>query len=766
MKVIKRDKRVKQFDINRIKDAVYKAYVDVSDECTFKEEYPKLEVLIKKAINSLNKSQINIEEIQDIVTTNLKTINPTVEKSYTSYRNYREEQRIKNSKKERFYNEVLNCSNIDNDNANVDQHSFSGRKYRIADYEQKQYALRNLISKEGRKAFEDGEIYYHDLSSYAIGEHNCSFLDIGNGIKEGFTTRNGDVRPANSYATACQLVAVMFQCQSQVQYGGVGANIFDFDLEDSVKKSFRKYYIKGLRYIEGLSKYTSRQITFNIPKDFHIDDEEYKQFTGAYNYAMEELECEGKQATQGLYHNLNTLESRAGSQLPFTSINLGRNTTFEGRLINKWVFNASIEGIGSQHKTSIFPISIFQYKRGVNAKPGDPNYDIKQLAIKSLSKRIYPNIVNGDYKQNIEDPNDPRTFMATMGCRTLVTYDIHNDNYVKTGRGNLSPITIILPKLGLDWGIKLGQRTKPDLEGFWKHLDSISDLVIQELITRYHYIVSQSPKSAPFMYRNTLMMNSTNCNNTVENCLKHGTNALGILGMAECCIALFGKHHGESVEAYNFALEVVKFLYDKCKSSSHKYNMNFSLYYTPAENLCKTAVETLRIHYGKVEGVTDKEYLTNSIHIPVYYQLDAYSKLVLEAPFTQYGTGGCITYVELDNSAIHNPEGIEKLIDFAMDLNIPYLAINFPINTCLDCGTTFNEDKDNCPNCNSTNLEMLKRVTGYITGNYKTAFNKGKQQEAEQRVVHTIYNPEVAPIISQAYNKLKEMGIGEFNEIQ
>lgn len=415
--VVKRDNRIKEFSMERIKEAIHKAYLDVSDEETFQEEYMFLHSAILVDIERANKKEFNIEEIQDIIIQKLNKFNKTVAKSYKDYRKEREEQRIKRSKKERFYEEVLQCSNVDNDNANVDQHSFSGRKYRIADYEQKQYALRNLISKKGKKAFEQGKIYYHDLSSYAIGEHNCSFLDIGNGVDYGFKTRNGDVRPSSTYSTACQLVAVMFQCQSQIQYGGVGANIIDFSLEKSVKSSFRKHFIKGMKYIEGYSKDEARAIVFKeIPNNTtSIESDLYKKYKGAYSYAMEELETEGRQATEGLYHNLNTLESRAGSQLPFTSINTGRNITPEGRLINKWIFNASLNGIGQLNKTSIFPISIFQYKKGTNDKEGTPNYDIKKLAIKSLSKRIYPNIVNGDFKGNIEDPNNPNTFMATMG---------------------------------------------------------------------------------------------------------------------------------------------------------------------------------------------------------------------------------------------------------------------------------------------------------------------------------------------------------------
>ena len=766
IKIIKRDGREKSFNSTRIRYAIDSASLEVGKY----NENDTLGVDIAEYIEDYLEDNhiecIGVEEVQDLVIERLKVEDIEVANAYQKYREEREEERIKNSKKEDFYKEVLECTNVDNDNANVDQHSFSGRKYRITDYEQKQYALRNLISKEGKKAFENGSIYYHDLSAYAVGDYNCMNLKIDEGLKNGFKTRNGDVRGSNSITTACQLIAVMFQCESQVQFGGVGASCIDFQVEDEVKKSFRKHFINGLKYTDNIPNLDDS--IKKIKKDLlSISDDKYKNISEkAYNYAKDMLEIEGKQAFEGLFHNLNTLESRAGSQLPFTSINTGRNISPEGRLINKWIFNASINGIGKQNKTSIFPISIFQYKKGINAHKGDKNYDIKKLAIKSLCRRIYPNIANGDYKQVIENPNDYNTFFATMGCRTMMGYDRFTGEYTISGRGNLSPITIILPKLGLDYGIKLGQRDKADVNGFFKELNKVSDLVAEELVRRTNYMMSQSPKSAPFIYDNNLVLDadkSKGKDNVVET-LKHGTNAVGILGMAECCIAMFGKHHGESVEAYKFALKIVRLLNNKCKEYAEQYDLNFGLYFTPAENLCKTAVNMLKLHYGEIEGVTDKKYLTNSIHIPVYFQIDAYTKIALESPFTQYGTAGCITYVEMDNNSIRNQEGIEQLIDYAMDMNIPYFAINFPINTCLDCGTTYNEDNNKCPNCGSSNIEMLKRVTGYITGNYKTAFNEGKQQEAEQRVVHTIFNPDTIPVLRQAYKELKEMNICEFEE--
>ena len=412
IKVIKRDGRSKDFDSNRIVTAINMTIKDVDiEDNSLGVEVAKR---VTKYIEDNNVTEITVEEIQDLVVNNLKELNKDVAKSYQDYREKREIERKKRSEEDKFAKEVLMCSNVDNDNSNVDQYSFSGRKKRIADEGAKAYAKRHMLSKEGKKAFEEGLIYYHDFSEYETGNFNCMNLKIENGLEHGFKTRNGDVRGANSFSTACQLVAVMFQCQSQCQFGGVGASALDFQMEKSVKQSFRKHYIDGLVWLEGLSikeskkKIGKKLLSIENKKDKNISEK-------AYRYANEMLDREGNQSTQGLFHNLNTLESRAGSQLPFTSLNLGRNTSPEGRKICEWIFNASLDGIGQNHRTSIFPISIFQYKKGVNAHKGDPNYDIKKMAINSLCHRIYPNFVNGDYKQVVENPNDYNTFFATMG---------------------------------------------------------------------------------------------------------------------------------------------------------------------------------------------------------------------------------------------------------------------------------------------------------------------------------------------------------------
>lgn len=473
-----------------------------------------------------------------------------------------------------------------------------------------------------------------------------------------------------------------------------------------------------------------------IDENTSIDSEKYKKYAKAYEYARLQLEKEGQQAAQGLYHNLNTLESRQGSQVPFTSINLGRDTSPEGRQVTKDILNASIDGIGKYHQTSIFPISIFQYKQGVNANPGDPNYDLKRLALKSLSKRIYPNWVNCDYSNAHEDLDNIDTYFATMGCRTMIGRDRHGLGYIRQGRGNNTPITIVLPKIGIEHGICLGKRSEPDIEGFWKALDDALRITEKGLLERYAIMIKQSPKAAPFMYLNNTIQGARDCTDTVEESLKHNTLGFGYVGIAEMCQALFGKNHAEDPDVHAFALSVVKHIREWADAASERNDLNMVCYATPAEGLCHTAVKALRKQYGVIENVTSRDYLTNSHHVPVWQKVSIHEKLQIEAPFCKYPTGGCITYVELPSSFMNNLDAIEDIIDYAFkELDIPYLAFNFPIDTCLDCGYQ-SEIGDTCPECGSDHIQRLRRVTGYLTTDYHN-FNPGKQRETEDRVRHT-----------------------------
>lgn len=410
MVVTKRDGRKTEFTKDKIKIAVLKAFIDVDgEESTYAKDKARE---IANYVESLDKD-MSVEDIQDVVEAKLMSSNrKDVAKAYIIYRNDRNRVREQNSNVIKKVIKRVNASDVENANANVDERSFSGREKEASADIGKTIALEyGGLSSEVAQAHIDMLNYQHDLEKAIYGEHNCLNLDFGEIFTYGFKTRNGDVRPPASFSTACQLVAVAFQCQSQVQFGGVGSIHLDYDLAPFVQMSFAKHFKDGLKWVSDASE----EYINSLPKKISIENKEAQTFPKAYKYAIEMLESEGKQAAQGLFHNLNTLESRQGSQVPFTSINLGRDTSPEGRLVIKWIMEASIDGIGEHHLTSIFPISIFQYKNGVNAKVGDKNYDMKQLALKSMSKRIYPNWVNGNWSQFHEDENNPDTFGSTMG---------------------------------------------------------------------------------------------------------------------------------------------------------------------------------------------------------------------------------------------------------------------------------------------------------------------------------------------------------------
>ena len=735
MHVIKRDGTRVLFDPNKIVRAINKAMVSAYGSVYESDTAEEIADLIgSRGVD------MTVEQIQDLVEGYLmKSEYPEVAKSYIIYRDQRSKERTRRSKLVKAVMKRIEATAVENANANVDEKSFSGREKEASADIQKIIALDYTLSPEVASAHKDMLLYQHDMEKTNIGEHNCLFVDFGKVFKDGFVTRNGDIRPPASYSTACQQYAVVFQCQSQVQFGGVGTVHADYDLAPFVAKSFRKHMHNYLTDVEGQTD-ENADIILGQHGPIVIDNHKLRQeMPAAFAYALKQLEREGTQASEAMYHNLNTLESRAGSQVPFTSINFGRDTSTEGRFVSEHMLKASLAGIGKHHLTPIFPISIFQYKQGCNANPEDPNYDLKKLAIESLSKRIYPNFVNCDYSEAHEDPNNIDTYFATMGCRTMLGYDRHSKSYNRVGRGNLVPNTMILPKLGIEYGICLGKRETPDLDGFWSAFEDLLMLCEQGLLERFDIMVNQPPEAAPFMYQNGTMKDSQNCRVSNYEALKHGTLAMGYIGIAEMCQALFGKNHAEDENVREFALKVVKRINEYAKEASERHDLNFSCYATPAEGLCHTALKALRKQYGIIPNVTDHEFLTNSHHVPVWYEIGIFEKLAVESPFCKYPTGGCITYVELDSTFVKNTKAIEQIIDYAFkELNIPYLAFNFPIDSCLDCGYQ-GEFNDACPECGSENIQQLRRVTGYLTTDYHH-FNKGKQSEVEHRIKHSKFS--------------------------
>lgn len=508
---------------------------------------------------------------------------------------------------------------------------------------------------------------------------------------------------------------------------GVSATHIDWTMVPYVRKSFYKHYKDGIKY---LSEYD--EMPDELSSDTPIDNELYKTWAGdkVYNYAMDKTIQETHQAVEGMYHNLNTLQSRSGNQLPFTSLNYGTCTLSEGRMVIKALLEVSIEGLGKLHKTSIFPCGIFQCMKGVNRKPGDPNYDLFRLALESTAKRLYPNYVNVDWSVNAGyDRNDPRTYTSTMGCRTYNGYDINGFGQLKDGRGNICPVTIILPTLAME--------ADCDVEKFMELLDVKIHEAKDMLIERFEYICSQSPESAKFMYENGTMEGYIP-EEGIRSALKHGTLALGQLGLAQALQLLIGCDH-TTEKGMELAKRIEQLFKDRCAEFKQQYKLNIGVYLTPAENLCFTALKKFRAKYGVIPNVSDRDYFTNSIHVPVWKKVTPFEKIDIESQLTGYSNAGCITYCELEGSVKNNIDAMETLVNYAMDKDIPYFAINVPNDTCLECGFT-GEFNDACPVCGSSNIQQLRRVTGYLTGNYKTAFNLGKQQETEQRQKHDHIN--------------------------
>ena len=719
----KRDGRIVEFNKNKIVNAILKAFQQVDGDIS--------NYALDKANNIANFIEnetdqvLTVEEIQDLVENGLmSTKRKDVARAYIKYRQERSREREWNTKMMNKVAIKVAASDVQNQNANVDEYSFGGRRGEADSVIFKQYALDNIISKMARDNHLNNEIYIHDLDAYFLGMHNCLTVPFDDLLATGFNTRQTDVRPANSINTAFQLVAVLFQLQSLQQFGGVSASHLDWTMVPYVRKSFYKHFLDGLNWVETRNTYMN--LTPEEVVKTSIDDDMYHRAPNAYQYAMAMIEKEIKQAVEGMYHNLNTLQSRSGNQLPFTSINYGTCTLPEGRMIIKALLEGSIKGVGKLHKTAIFPCGIFQYMKGVNDKPGTPNYDLYRLALESTAKRLYPNYANVDWSGNAGyDVNDPNTYFSTMGCRTANGYDINGFGQLKDGRGNICPVTIILPTLAMEAG---------NVEDFMVLLDEKIHEAKDMLLERFEYICSQSPSSAKFMYENGTMKGYVP-EEGIRSALKHGTIVIGQLGLAECLQILIGCDHTTD-EGMKLAKRIEQLFKDRCAEFKQTYKLNFGVYYTPAENLCYTAMKKFKEDFGELPNISDRDYFTNSMHVPVWKEISPFDKIDIESELTGYSSAGCITYVELEGAVLKNLDALEQIVSYAMDKDIPYFAINVPNDTCLECGWT-GEIENECPECGSKNIQRLRRVTGYLTGNYTTAFNYGKQKEVEDRFKHS-----------------------------
>ena len=735
MFIIKRDGTKVPFDKDKIIRAINGAMLEVDGKVYEYDTAKDIANDIEKELE--NKSIIGVEEIQDMVEDYLmRSERRDVARAYIRFRYKKEVARGVKDDFIKAVEEKLTAKNVKNQNANVDERSFGGRMGEAASYMTKDYALKYLVSNKARKNHLENRIYIHDLDHYAVGSHNCLSIPFDDLLAKGFNTRQADIRPANSINTAFQLVAVIFQLQSLQQFGGVSATHIDWTMVPYVRKSFAKHFLDGIQYLINNNKVKYHYIKEEL-YNTSIYSQIYKEHPAAYDYAMEMTERETMQAVEAMYHNLNTLQSRSGNQLPFTSINYGTCTLPEGRMVTKALIEGSIKGIGKLHKTSIFPCGIFQCMKGVNREPGDPNYDLFRLALKSTAQRLYPNYANVDWSGNAGyDINDPRTYFSTMGCRTANGWDVNGLGQLKDGRGNICPTTIILPTIAMEacevWQVDVNN-TETVEEVFLELLDRAIHDAKDMLIERFEWICSQSPASARFMYENGLMAGYVP-EEGIRSALKHGTLALGQLGLAEALQILIDEDH-TSPKGMELAKRIEALFKKRCAEFKEKYKLNFGVYYTPAENLCHTALEKFKDKYGVLEDISDKEFFTNSMHVPVWKEMSPFEKIDIESELTGYSSAGCITYVELDSGIKNNLDALETLVNYAMDKDIPYFAVNVPNDTCLSCGYC-DEFNDHCPECGSEDIQQLRRVTGYLTGNYTTAFNKGKQDEVHHRVKH------------------------------
>lgn len=751
MKIIKRDGRVQDYSWNKVEAVVYKAFNSI------KQEVPdKFLDQLKQAVESSFKSResFTVEEMQDLIQKELIKRNKyEVVESFILYRNKRNEIREQKSDLIKQIQSKLAGTHIENQNANVDEASFGGRIGEAGRVVCKNEALK-MMSRRARRNHENNEIYIHDLDSYVSGMHNCLTAPIDDLLANGFTTRQTDVRPASSVNTAMQLIAVIFQIQSLQQFGGVSASHIDHSMVPYVRKSFRKHYINAwikeqsdfynidilaLTHNE-LNKWVTNKIT-EFYLETRLDDSDFTFASKKLNRNLRQRSLfstkkETYQAVEGLYHNLNTLQSRSGNQLPFSSINFGTCTELEGRMVTKALLEVSIEGLGKNGITSIFPCTIFQYMKGVNDKPGTPNYDLYKLALRSTAQRLYPNYCNVDWSVNAGyDPNDPRTYMSTMGCRTYNGADINAEPgvnpQIKDGRGNLAPVTIILPTIAMLAKEKAEKSGDNIIDTFIKLLDTKIYEAKDMLLERFNHMCSQSAAAAKFMYENKTML-GYKPEEGIISALKHGTLVIGQLGLAEALQILVNCDHTDP-KGLELAETIEQRFMIRCKQFKEAYKLNFGVYYTPAENLCYTAMTKFKAKYGTIPNVSDRSYFTNSMHVPVWHKLDPFEKIDIESKLTGYSSGGCITYVELPASTLNNLEALETIINYAMDKDIPYAAVNIPIDRCV-CGYT-SEMNDTCPKCGSSEILKLRRVTGYLSSDYRH-FNKGKQDEVEDRQKH------------------------------
>ena len=767
--IVKRDGREVPYDITKIEKAIDKA-MQACGRNNPQESRRIAELVEQKLQAQFTGATPGIENIQDTVETVLMENGYAfVSKKYILYRAERSRNREMNTKLMRVYDEITfsdaKASDMKRDNANIDGDTAMGTMLKYGSEGAKDYYEKCILPPEQSKAHREGDIHIHDFDFYTLTT-TCCQIDISKLFEGGFSTGHGYLREPNDIRSYAALACIAIQSNQNDQHGGQSIPNFDYGLAKGVEKTYKKLYAANFvkaavllsdadkaeeewaELVKGIEKETGLYPRLSM-EDFKYQKKEQEVFEPilgkdllkkvhafAEKSALEETDKATYQAMEALVHNLNTMHSRAGAQTPFSSINYGTDTSPEGRMIIKNILLATEAGLGFG-ETAIFPIHIFKVKEGVNYNPEDPNYDLFRLACQVSAKRLFPNFsfIDAPYNLQYYKPGHPETEISYMGCRTRVIGNVHDpEKEITFGRGNLSFTSINLPRIAI--------KSNRSLEWFFEELERKLDLVTKQLMDRYQIVAKKKMHNFPFLMGQGVWINSDTLSPDEEigEILKHGTLSVGFIGLAEALVALTGKHHGESEESRILGLEIVGFMRDYLDRLSEEKQMNFSLLATPAEGLSGRFIRMDRRKFGEIPGVTDREYYTNSFHVPVYHLISAYDKINIEAPYHALTNAGHITYVELDGNTANNLEAFEKVVRTMKEAGVGYGSINHPVDSDPVCGYRGVID-DECPKCGRKEGDIpfnrIRRITGYLVGTLDR-FNDAKRAEESDRVKHHV----------------------------
>ena len=726
--VVKRSGQRVSFNDAKVAIAVKKGFDSVYEEYDEKEVNKVKEKVLKYIEKEYkDRKTINVEDVQDAIEKILQDMK--YNEVYESFKNYRERRAASREafvvkQQHKFVKAIESLGlksateeNSKRENANVDGDGPMGTMLHFGSTVSREFAKAYLMDAKYSRAHDEGTIHIHDLDFWAMGTTTCTQIDLNKLFKNGFSTGHGYLRTPNSINSYSALAAIAIQANQNEQHGGQSIPAFDYYMAPGVLKTFKKEFKQALynllefegfieflnfnKIIDIIDKLNTIEFDMNLFDEFTSKNTKVRSiFDNAYKQAFNKTDRQTYQAMEAFIHNLNTMHSRAGAQVPFSSVNFGTDTSVEGRMVIKNYLLATDAGLG-HGETPIFPISIFKVKEGVNYFKEDPNYDLFRLACRVSAKRLFPNFsfIDSSFNKKYYVEGDFNTEVGYMGCRTRVLANVCGPS-VTPSRGNLSFTSINLPRLGIKYGIALGERTKADMKGFYKEFDEIIDLVKGQLLQRFECQCSKSKANFKFLLGSGVWLNSEKLdyNSKLRTVLKHGTLSIGFIGLAETLKALLGEHHGESEKAQKLGLEIIGHLRKRCDEFCEEYNLNFTCIATPAEGLSGRFVAIDRSIYGKIKGVTDRDYYTNSFHVPVYYRTSVKHKLEVEGKYHTLTNAGHISYIELDGDTVNNVDAFESVVRIMHDCDIGYGAINHPVDRDPVCGYV-GVIKDVCPGC-------------------------------------------------------------------